>query len=73
MHARCEQLLCVVHNKEQVLRLEVVRERLNEVTLRLLSHAQRPGYGFRYKRWIGQRGQLHQPNAILELTDRFLL
>ena len=67
--ANVDQMLAVVQEKQEVLRTQALGERLKEGNTRDLTDSQGLGYGLGHQQWIGQRGQLDQPDAIGKLIE----
>ena len=59
-----EQVLEVVHDKQQMLLTEVVDDCLERLSARLVPELERPSDGGRHEAWIGDRTEVDEVHAV---------
>src|ERR1700680_4600921 len=62
--ARIDEGFAVVEHEEQLVRLEVLAERLRKCLAGLFVHAQHLGDGVRNERWILERSKIYERDAV---------
>jgi hypothetical protein len=67
--ARLDQVLAVVQHQQERLGPQKIRERVGKAPARLFAHAQNRGDRLGREGGIGQRRQIHKPDAVFVLFD----
>ena len=68
--AGINQVLTVVHQKQQALVSQVLGEGVAEGLARLFLEAKRAGHRLQHESWLCQRRKFEEPRAVGELCER---